>query len=203
VRKLQDLWLYRTPMNKGAKVILSIGGIIILLGITSLVIAGPSAKQYYVNPLDEIQWQTNSTINETVPLSPDETYQLFAKNGEGYHNLSITDPDGNELFRGEHCREFGDGDSSCEYDWIEIGYFDAYDCPCQITVESSDDILFLLYGEAGQKTDVDGYFMSFCGGILAIFLGIIVLVVGGGVSMFTKTKSVDLAPSNQQHYPPQ
>lgn len=188
-------------MNKGAKIILAIGGVIVILGIASLVIAGPSAKQYYVNPLDEIHWQTNSTVNETIPLSPDETYELFAKNGTGYHNLSITDPDGNELFWGEHCSDLRD-DSSCEYEWIEIGYFDAYECPCQITVESSEEILFLVYGEGGLKNDVDGYFMSFCGGILAILSGIVILVVGGGVSMSTKTKSVDLVSVNQQHYPP-
>ncbi len=203
MRKLQDLWLNRTAMNKGVKVLSSIGGLIILLGIASLVIGGTSAKQYYVDPLDEIQWQTNSTVNQTIPLSSDETYQLFAKNGEGYHNLSITDRDGNELFHREHCREFGGEESSCEYDWIEIGYFDTYDCPCEITVESSDDILFLVYGEGGEKSDIDGYFMTFCGGFLAIFLGIILLIVGGGVAMLTKSKSVELAPTNQQHYPPQ
>ncbi|MBT4059710.1 MAG: hypothetical protein HOE69_05310 [Euryarchaeota archaeon] len=189
-------------MNTGAKITLAIGGIIVLLGVITIVMAGPSAKQYYVNPSDEVQWRTDSTTNETIPLS-DETYELFVKNGAEYHNLSITDSSGNELFLGEHCEEYDGEEASCEYEWIEIGYFDAYDCPCKITVNSTEDIIFTVYGEAGEKTDVDGYFMSFCGGIIAILSGIVLLAVGGGISLFSKKTNVNIAPAIQQQYPPQ
>ena len=63
-------------MNKG---IITTGGIIILLGFTLLVYAGPTAERVYLEPEENAEWRVNSTEDKLIPLPSDETYELFIK----------------------------------------------------------------------------------------------------------------------------
>ena len=174
-------------MNKG---IVTASGIIVLLGIALLLKAGTTAEQIYLEPEENAEWRMNSTSDELIPLPSDETYELFIKKGGLVTEISITNENGSEIFDEERCEDVNRNElEDCEYEWIEYGQFETYDCPCRITFNATEEVLFVKEGEGGEKSKVDEYTATICGGFITIGIGILLISISGGIALFSRNKA--------------
>ena len=174
-------------MNKG---IITTGGIIILLGLTLLVYAGPTAERVYLEPEENAEWRVNSTEDKLIPLPSDETYELFIKRGGLISNISIIDESGTDIFNIERCEDVNRNElEDCEYEWVEYGAFETYDCPCRITLNTTDEVLFVKEGAGGEKSKVDEYTAAICGGFITIGIGVLIISISGGIALFSNNKT--------------
>ncbi len=174
-------------MNKG---IVSVGSIVILLGMTLLIKAGTTAEQIYLEPEENAEWRMNSTNDELIPLPSDETYELFIKKGGSVNDISIINDNGTEIFDEERCEDVNRNElEDCEYEWIEYGQFETHHCPCRITFNATEEVLFVKEGEGGEKSLVDEYTATICGGFITIGIGILLISINGGIALFSRNKA--------------
>ena len=173
-------------MNKR---IIAIGTVIVILGFALILKAGPTAERVYLEPEENAEWRLNSTDNKLIELDSDETYDVFIKKGGVILDISVTDFQGNSIFNEERCEEINKNElQDCEYEWVEYGSFETHDCPCEISFDATEEILFVKEGEGGQKSKVDEYTAAICGGIITIGIGILVITISGGIALFGKNQ---------------
>ena len=173
-------------MNKR---IIAIGAIIVILGIALLIKAGPTAERIYLEPEENAEWRLNSSDNKLIQLDSDETYDVFIKKGGIILEISVIDNDGNSIFNEERCEDVNRNElQDCEFEWVEYGSFETHNCPCEISFDATEEILFVKEGEGGQKSKVDEYTAAICGGIITIGIGILVITISGGIALFGKNQ---------------
>jgi hypothetical protein len=153
-----------------------------------LIRAGPSAGTEYIDPGENSLWRVNSTADVSIPLPSEDTYQIWIKRGGEVNNISIIDAAGKEQFRAEPCRSLNMMEGSCDFDWLEVGTFDAYDCPCRLSLNATEEIVFTVYNEAGELSLHEEYLAAFCGGFMSIGFGIISIIASGIVHFSTKNQ---------------
>jgi hypothetical protein len=185
-------------MNTAARIIFGIGSVVLLLGVGLLIKAGPSAGTEYIDPGETSLWRVNSTADISIPLSADETYQIWIKKGGQVNNISIIDATGKEQFWSETCRSLNLMEGGCDSAWLEVGTFDAYDCPCRLSLNATEEIVFTVNREAGELSLHEEYLIEFCGGVMTLALGLITIVGGGIVHISTKTKVLIEQPVHPQ-----
>ena len=106
-------------------------------------------------------------------------------------NFSIIDNDGESIFNEERCEVLNKNElEDCEYEWVEYGNFDTHNCPCEISFDATEEILFVKEGNGGEKAKIDEYTATICGGIITIGIGILVISISGGISLFRNEKIV-------------
>ena len=167
------------------------GSVIIILGIALIFKAGPSAERIYLEPEQNSELRLNSTNDYLISLDSSETYEIFIKKGGVILDISIIDNDGESIFNEERCEVLNKNElEDCEYEWVEYGNFDTHNCPCEISFDATEEILFVKEGNGGEKAKIDEYTATICGGIITIGIGILVISISGGISLFRNEKIV-------------
>lgn len=179
-------------MHKVAVITLAAGAVILLLGVILLVIAGPSAGNVYIDPEEKAEWRAGGADETQLPFlhSEEESrdYEIYARRGAAVENLTVVDEAGTDLLWVQvYCSEANhQQDDSCQNEWVVIAEFVSDACPCFISFNTTGEVLVVEYGEAGSQSLVDEWTGQFCGGAMALCLGIILLGAGGGVATFIK-----------------
>jgi|GEM_PF-1190879 hypothetical protein len=184
-------------MNNGAKVVLAVGTVILLLGIGLMVKAGPSATIEELDPVPVALWRESSADQETLTLDPDMDFEAYLQGDGELNSISILDSLGREIFHYGPCEQDSLQKEGCDDDWIELGYFSTTDCPCQISLNATEDVIISEYGRAGGHSNVDEWLSTFCFGVIAICFGVLVLAGGGGWGLLAGKKKVELQPQQQ------
>jgi hypothetical protein len=174
---------------------IAVGGFLILLiGVSLMLKAGVSADNIYIEPEDKAVWSGNSTENEVLPFQPEEDsseyFEIYAKLDATVDGLKVVDHSGRDILSTEvYCAVARPNDAEeCQSEWVIIAEFETYSCPCEISFNSSDDLLIVPQGAAGPKNLVEEYTANLCGGAMACLLGLLILATGGGITLFSRKK---------------
>jgi len=180
-------------MNPGAKVVIGVGVVIVLVGIALLVYAGPYSNPSNFKPEEYTVWRGSSTTNETLDLDDGISYTIYVKGGGGVNNFSITSSGGVELFTQIDTIHMGS-----QPEWQRIGYVDEelLDCPCSMNFTANAEVI--IVDNTPKFGDSETWCTFFGIGCLTFLAGLVTTAGGGGWALLSKKGSAVQMQTIQQ-----